>query len=190
MPSQYLWNVANRGQARLTCMQVRPLLIIPVPLLENIMYGETEGSARPNAHCVLRVWRPLLESPWHSWNPRPAGSPRCQAVLCPWAEEGTRQPTAPGVLSSHLDSAKPDCHFTERSLQEHFGSTQAGVCLKEPVDIKGVEASALHRRQQQASPQAGGLSSKFTGVLHAEYSQIPFSLQETYKGWQTKPKES
>lgn len=154
MHSQYLWNVANRGQIKLTCLQVRPLLIILIPLLESIMYGKTEGSARPNAHCVFRVWRPLLERPWHSRHPSPEGSPGCQAVL--WSPGWGRDKAANSTRGSQLllgqCCAELDCLLLHRGIFTGAFWLYTSWCLKEPVDTRRVEASALQRRQQQGSP--------------------------------------
>lgn len=171
MHSQYLWNVANRGQIRLTCMQVTPLLIIWIPLLENIMCGKTEGSASPNAHSVFRVWRPLLKGPWHSWNPSSAQEPRRlsqvpSSALVPRLRkaQGSQQhqgfsvPTWTVLCRAWLPAATLQRNLLQKILALHK-LVEVYTSLKEPIDIKRVEAPALPRRQQQASTQADSLSS-------------------------------
>lgn len=106
--------------------------IILIPLWQSIVYGKTEGSASPNAHRVSSLKATaegalafLQSKPSRAAQQALPGAKQCSG---PQAEEGTRQPTAPGVLSSCLDSAKPSltaCYsFIEQSST---GSTQAAV---------------------------------------------------------------
>lgn len=96
-------------------------------------------------HTVCSEWRGPGNPEIRAQQALP-GAKQCSG---PQAEEGTKWPTAPGVLSSCLDSAVLSLTACYDFTQEGFGSTQAGVCLKEPVDIRRVEVSALHRRQQR-----------------------------------------
>lgn len=186
MHSQYLWNVANRGQIRLTCMQVRPLLIILIPLLENIMCGKTEGSASPNAHSVFRVWRPLLKGPWHSWNPSSAQEPRRlsqvpSSALVPRLRkaQGSQQHQGFSVPAwTVLCRAWLPATTLQRNLLQKI------LALHKLVSKRACwhqESGGSSTAQKAATSLYSGWQpdSKFIGVLHTGYSQIPFSLQET-----------
>lgn len=138
----------------------------------HAMCSESEG------HCWRGPGIPEIRAQHRS----PEGSPRCQEVL--WSPGWGRHKAANSTRGSQFllgqCYAEPDCLLQlYREIFYRRFWLYASWCLKEPVDIKRVEAPALPRRQQQASTQADSLSSKFTGVLHTGYSQIPFSLQET-----------
>lgn len=176
MHFQYLWNVANRGQIRLTCMQVRPLLIILIPLLENIMYGKREGSASPNAHSVFRVWRPLLKGPWHSWNPSPAQEPRRlsqvpSSALVPRLRKAQGSTRGSQFLLGQC-YAEPDCLLQlHREIFYRRFWLYTRWCLKSLLTSR--EWRLQHCTEDSNKPLlrlTAWVLSKFIGVLHAGYS--------------------
>lgn len=144
-------------------------------------------------HTVCSVWG-------HSWRgsgipeipaEQPSRLSQCQAVL--WSPGWGRDKAANSTRGSQFLLGQAWLLLYREIFKEHFGSTQAlsvktqGVCLKSLLTSR--EWRLQHCTEGSNKPLLR-LSSNFTGALHAEYSQIPFSLQETQEGWHSKPKQS
>lgn len=142
--------------------------------------SESEG------HCWRGPGIPEIRAQHRS----PEGSPRCQAVL--WSPGWGRHTAANSTRGSQFllgqCYAEPDCLlqlYREIFYRRFWLYTSS--CLKEPVDIKRVEAPALHRRQQQASTQADSLTLSSLGVFILGTARSPFHCRKQ-EGWHSKPK--
>lgn len=138
------------------------------------MYGKTEGSAgQEHTVGVFRVWRALI---FLKSKPSRLSQVPSSALVPGWG----RDKAANSIRSSQLHAEiflHREISFRKILALHRLGSKRA--CWHQ-------EAPALHRRQHKPL-SLFSKSSKFTGVLHAGYSQISFSLQETQEGWHSKP---